>query len=137
MRPKKRRNDEITSALAEVNDEKILLQAAVEQQRLRQLRNEVTNEDSTVAKATKETKKKKEIFQNHVDDNNIVAVVKKLKACLLFELARIYEEARNYKEDSMERVARGSKRLQKFLSKDWLTDAKMEEEEEEDEEVTN
>lgn len=41
----------------------------------------------------------------------------------------------------MERVARGSKRLQKFLSKDWLTDAKMEEEEEEDEEedeeVTN
>jgi len=42
MRPNKRRSDEITSALADVNDEKILLQAAVEQQRLRQLRNEVS-----------------------------------------------------------------------------------------------
>ncbi|EIE76157.1 hypothetical protein RO3G_00861 [Rhizopus delemar RA 99-880] len=93
---------------------------------------------SMTAKINKGTKRNK---LQHVDDNNIVAVVKKLKACLLFELARIYEEARNYKEDSMERVARGSKRLQKFLSKDWLTDAKMEEEEEEDEEedeeVTN
>ncbi|KAG1462818.1 hypothetical protein G6F56_005433 [Rhizopus delemar] len=49
--------------------------------------------------------------------------------CLLLELERIYEEARNYEEDSIERVARGSKRPRKFLSKDWLTDAKMEEEE--------
>lgn len=46
MRPKKRRNDEITSALAEVNDEKILLQAAIEQQRLRQLRNEVSTRNN-------------------------------------------------------------------------------------------
>lgn len=51
----------------------------------------------------------------------------------MFELERIYEEARNYEEDSTERVAHGSKRPQKFLSKDWLTDVKMEEDGEEDE----
>lgn len=53
----------------------------------------------------------------------------------MLELERVYEEARNYEEDSMERVAYGSKRPQRFLSKDWLTDAKTEEDEEEDEKV--
>lgn len=150
MRSKKRRNDEITSALAELKDEKILLQAAIEQQRLRQLRNEVSTRDNDnpikilvwsslkllfsspmrialLPKQQKKQKKKncvspwplilftrslmendindcsvaakidKRIKRNklqHVDDNNIVAVVAKLKAVsqqkILYKLRMLY-----------------------------------------------
>jgi hypothetical protein len=50
------------------------------------------------------------------------------------ELERIYEEARNCQEDSMERVSCGSKRPKKFPYKSWITDVLIDEEEERSEE---
>lgn len=50
------------------------------------------------------------------------------------ELERIYEEARNCQEDSMERVSCGGKHPKKFPCKSWIADVLIDEEEKRSEE---